>query len=105
MPPSYDTLAPTLDLAIVNTFDVQIFLDVGEADDILAGVPQARRAARAKAREPVTQAFFQRNELRVLWREYVVFFPRWLAWFRPLEPFLGWCPLGAQYVVVTSRSI
>ena len=61
VPPSYDTLAPTLDLAIVNTFDVQIFLDVGEADDILADVPQARRAARAKANEPVTQAFFQRN--------------------------------------------
>lgn len=61
VPASYDTLPPTLDLAIVNTFDVQILVDVGEADDILAGVPQARRAARAKAGEPVTQAFFQRN--------------------------------------------
>src|SRR5438093_2189054 len=61
VPPSYDTLPPTLDLAIVNTFDVQILLDVGEADDVLAGVPQARRAARAKTNEPVIQAFFQRN--------------------------------------------
>ena len=61
VPASYDTLAPTLSLAIVNTFDVQIMLDVGEADDPLAGVPQARRLARAKANEPVSQAFFKRN--------------------------------------------
>ena len=61
VPPSYDTLPPALGLAIINTFDAQIFVDVGEADDILAGVSQARRAARAKANEPVTQAFFQRN--------------------------------------------
>jgi leucyl aminopeptidase (aminopeptidase T) len=61
VPASYDSLAPSLNLAIVNTFDIQIALDVGEADDALAGVPQARLAARAKANEPVNQAFFQRN--------------------------------------------
>lgn len=61
VPASYDTLPPTLNLALVNTFDVQILLDVGEADDVLAGVPQARRVARAKANEPVNEAFFQRN--------------------------------------------
>ena len=61
LPASYDTLPPTLNLALVNTFDVQIVLDVGEADDVLAGVPQGRQAARAKAFEPVNQAFFQRN--------------------------------------------
>ena len=33
---------------------------------------------------------------------YVVFFPRVLAVFRPLEPFLGWVPLGAQYVLQAS---
>jgi leucyl aminopeptidase (aminopeptidase T) len=61
VPASYDTLPPTLGLALVNTFDVQILVDVGEADGILAGVPAGRRAARAKANEPVNQAFFQRN--------------------------------------------
>src|SRR2546427_321996 len=61
VPASYDSLAPTLDLAIVNTFDVQIAVDIGEVEGLLAGVPQARRAARAKAGEPVTQAFFRRN--------------------------------------------
>jgi 2-polyprenyl-3-methyl-5-hydroxy-6-metoxy-1,4-benzoquinol methylase len=49
-----------------------------------------------------TQTYFRRSELRLLWREYIVFFPRWLAWLRPTEPSLHWCPLGAQYVVVGS---
>jgi aminopeptidase len=61
VPASYDTLAPTLDLAIVNTFDVQIAIDVVQTEGLLAGVPQARRTARAKAGEPVTQAFFRRS--------------------------------------------
>jgi ubiquinone/menaquinone biosynthesis C-methylase UbiE len=30
---------------------------------------------------------------------YIVFFPRMLAVFRPLEPAMGWIPFGAQYVV------
>src|SRR5262249_39822497 len=61
VPASYDTLPPMLMLAIVGAFDVQIALDVGESDDILAGVPQERQAARAKAFQPVVQAFLQRN--------------------------------------------
>ena len=31
--------------------------------------------------------------------QYIVFFPKMLARLRPLEPFLGWLPFGAQYVV------
>jgi 2-polyprenyl-3-methyl-5-hydroxy-6-metoxy-1,4-benzoquinol methylase len=42
--------------------------------------------------------------LRVLRRDYVVFFPRYFAWFRPLEPLLRWCPFGAQYVMVVERA-
>lgn len=34
---------------------------------------------------------------------YRVFFPSLLAWFRPLEPLLGWLPLGAQYCVVCRK--
>jgi SAM-dependent methyltransferase len=34
---------------------------------------------------------------------YRLFFPRLLAAFRPLEPHLGWLPLGAQYRVVAWR--
>lgn len=35
--------------------------------------------------------------------DYIVFFPRCLAWLRPLERFLGWCAAGAQHVTI-SRS-
>jgi SAM-dependent methyltransferase len=35
--------------------------------------------------------------------DYIVFFPRPLALFRPLEPKLRWLPLGAQMLVVGRR--
>jgi SAM-dependent methyltransferase len=35
--------------------------------------------------------------------DYIVFFPRPLAALRPLEPRLGWLPLGAQQLVVGTR--
>jgi 2-polyprenyl-3-methyl-5-hydroxy-6-metoxy-1,4-benzoquinol methylase len=41
--------------------------------------------------------------LRILRHDYIVFFPRYFAWLRPLEPFLRWCPFGAQRVVVVGR--
>jgi len=37
---------------------------------------------------------------RLLHQDFVVFFPRWLAMLRPLEPVLNWCPAGAQYAVL-----
>jgi 2-polyprenyl-3-methyl-5-hydroxy-6-metoxy-1,4-benzoquinol methylase len=53
----------------------------------------------------VGEAFHTLREakLRVLTHEFIVFFPRLLAWFRPLEPSLHWCPLGAQYAIVAKR--
>lgn len=39
------------------------------------------------------------SAFRHIGSQYVVFFPRFLAGFRPLEPFMGWIPFGAQYVV------
>jgi ubiquinone/menaquinone biosynthesis C-methylase UbiE len=35
--------------------------------------------------------------------KYRVFFPRVLKWLRPLENFLGWLPLGAQYYVLAKK--
>jgi len=35
--------------------------------------------------------------------EYIVFFPRALAFLRPLEPRLGWLPAGAQMLIVGER--
>lgn len=61
VPASYDDLPQTLGLALVNAFDVQLSVDVGETEDIMAGVPAARMAARAKAGLPASQAFIQRG--------------------------------------------
>jgi SAM-dependent methyltransferase len=41
--------------------------------------------------------------LRVACDSYIVFFPRLLAWLRPMERLLAWCPLGAQYAVVAEK--
>jgi 2-polyprenyl-3-methyl-5-hydroxy-6-metoxy-1,4-benzoquinol methylase len=34
---------------------------------------------------------------------YIVFFPHWVSWLRWLEPFLNWCPAGAQHVTTARR--
>lgn len=41
--------------------------------------------------------------LRVVRCSYIVFFPRVLALLRPMERFLAWCPLGAQYAAVADQ--
>ena len=41
--------------------------------------------------------------LRFIRRDYIVFFPRLLSRCRPIERFLGWCPLGAQYVITAAK--
>jgi 2-polyprenyl-3-methyl-5-hydroxy-6-metoxy-1,4-benzoquinol methylase len=51
-----------------------------------------------------TRGYFERDEFPLIVCDYIVFFPRWLQRFRPLEPSLRWCPLGAQYAVVASRN-
>jgi len=50
-----------------------------------------------------TRGYFGQSELVLLWRDFIVFFPRWLKWLRSFEPLLSWCPLGAQYVVVAGK--
>jgi len=36
-------------------------------------------------------------------RDYIVFMPKLLAWLRPLESWLGWLPMGAQYAIVGEK--
>lgn len=50
-----------------------------------------------------TRNYFRRDAFEAMSCDYVVFFPRWLAWLRSIEGSLGWCPLGAQYAVVAGR--
>lgn len=61
VPPGFDNVTSPVDMLLVNNFDVQIAVDVNEAEGFLAGVPVARRTARAKASEPVRQAYFRRK--------------------------------------------
>lgn len=61
VPASYDSQPQTLGMALVNTFDVQLSVDVGESENIMAGVPAARIAARAAANQPVVEAFLKRG--------------------------------------------
>jgi leucyl aminopeptidase (aminopeptidase T) len=61
VPASFDTLTPTLDLALVNTFGVQLSVDIGESDSAFAGVSPERIAARSKAQVPVGTAFVRRG--------------------------------------------
>lgn len=61
VPAQYDGASPALGMALVNAFDVQYAIDIGESDSLLAGVPAARIAARSKAGLPVAQATLKRN--------------------------------------------
>lgn len=61
VPTAFDNVTSPVDMLLVNSFDVQIAIDVNEAEGLLAGVPTARRTARAKAAEPVTQAYHRRK--------------------------------------------
>ncbi len=49
------------------------------------------------------EADLVRSGLRLVRRDYIVFFPRMLSWFRRFEPFLYRVPLGAQYAVVARK--
>jgi leucyl aminopeptidase (aminopeptidase T) len=61
VPVSYDSEPQTLGIALANAFDVQLSVDVGESENIMAGVPAARIAARAAANQPVVEAFLKRG--------------------------------------------
>jgi 2-polyprenyl-3-methyl-5-hydroxy-6-metoxy-1,4-benzoquinol methylase len=51
-----------------------------------------------------TTGYLRRSGMEVMRRDYIVFFPRPLAWLRPFEPQLSWCLAGAQYAVMARRS-
>ena len=61
VPPSFDNITSPVDMLLVNNFDVQIAVDVNENEGLLAGIPVARRTARSKAAQPVSEAYFKRN--------------------------------------------
>ena len=52
-----------------------------------------------------TAAYLKKAKLVGLRRDYIVFMPRFLAWLRPVEPWLAGLPLGAQYVLMGEKPI
>ena len=61
VPAAFDTTSPTLGLGLTNLIDAQINVEYGDSDNVMAGVPAARIAARNKAGIPVGQAFLKRR--------------------------------------------
>ena len=58
----------------------------------------ARLIAAPEMRRRLTAAGFRQAQVR-----YRIFFPRALRVLRPLEPWLTWLPLGAQYYALATR--
>ena len=61
VPARFDSITSPVGMLLVNDFDAQINLDVGENEGLLAGVPMARRVARGKAGQPIADAFYKRT--------------------------------------------
>ena len=61
VPARFDNVTSPVAKLLVDEFDVQINVDVGENEAVLAGVPMSRRTARSKAEQPINDAFFRRN--------------------------------------------
>lgn len=55
-------------------------------------------------RNSEVRSLLEKSELQKLRRDFIVFFPHWLAAFRPIERHLSWLPLGAQFVFSGVRS-
>lgn len=45
----------------------------------------------------------RQNGFDVVRTDYLFVFPRFLAWFRPLEKWMSWLPFGGQYQVLARR--
>lgn len=52
-------------------------------------------------RETIT--YLCNAKLKLKHRDYIVFMPRPLAWFRTLERWLRWLPMGAQYALLAEK--
>jgi leucyl aminopeptidase (aminopeptidase T) len=63
VPDKYDSQEPKLGLALARIANVSINVDGGESESLLADIPPARMAARAKANSPVG-AEFVKNKVR-----------------------------------------
>jgi leucyl aminopeptidase (aminopeptidase T) len=63
VPEKYDTREPKLGMALAKILNVTINVDSNEGESVLADIPPARMAARAKAGAPVNKEFIK-NKIR-----------------------------------------
>jgi aminopeptidase len=61
VPTKYDAQDPKLDMKLAEIADAVISIDSSETEGLLADVPPARFATRAKAGEPVGEVYLKRN--------------------------------------------
>jgi trans-aconitate methyltransferase len=54
---------------------------------------------------PAAKSILTEGGFRILRVETKFYFPRVLAWFRVLEPWLASLPLGAQYMILSQRPV
>ncbi len=52
-----------------------------------------------------TRSLMRSAGLRVVGQRFYIFFPRFLAFLRPLEARMGWLPLGGQYYSVSQKPL
>jgi SAM-dependent methyltransferase len=52
---------------------------------------------------PAARRLLERAGFTVRAVDSLFYFPRWFAWFRPLEPALARLPLGGQYLILAQR--
>ena len=64
--------------------------------------PFDKEAVLLRPRE--VRSYITNAALKVVRRDYIVFFPRILSRMRDFEPSLSWLPLGAQYCVIGRKS-
>lgn len=68
---------------------------------IVRDCPLDRDAVLLRAAE--TRDLMRGAGLEIAEQRYYLFFPKFLAFLRPLEPLLGWLPLGGQYYVAARK--
>jgi leucyl aminopeptidase (aminopeptidase T) len=61
VPAAFDSHPPSMELALLNVYDVQLSVEGAESENVLAGVPSARVAARDRANVPLGAAFIKRG--------------------------------------------
>ena len=105
VPEKYDSQEPKLGMALARTANVAINVDSGETEALMADIPPARLAARAKADSPVGEEF-RKNKVRSVNVGNDLYPTEWRAkrFEMPLDAFskLFWEGINTDYTTLQS---